>query len=177
MTGDAALGGYFTAAMDLYFTSVTLHVLAALLWLGGMFFLAVVGAPVLRDVEPSLRADLFRRLGTRFRTVSWWAIGVLLLTGVANLYLRGVLRWVFLGSRDFWTGRYGQVLAVKLACVVIMLVLSVLHDFVWGPAASRVEAGSPKAIKLRRLSSWVARINILLGLILVLAAVRLARGG
>lgn len=47
----------------LYFLCVTLHVLAAFLWLGGIFFLAAVGAPVLRMVEPpSLRAELFHRL-------------------------------------------------------------------------------------------------------------------
>src|SRR5690554_4486628 len=50
--------------MSLYHLNVTLHVLAALLWLGGMFFLAVVGAPVLRKVEPAaLRARLFQELG------------------------------------------------------------------------------------------------------------------
>ena len=36
----------------LYWLSVTVHVLAAMLWLGGTFFLAAVGAPVLRKVEP-----------------------------------------------------------------------------------------------------------------------------
>ena len=36
----------------LYYASVSVHVLAAMLWLGGMFSLAVVGAPVLRRVEP-----------------------------------------------------------------------------------------------------------------------------
>jgi uncharacterized membrane protein len=50
--------------VSFYFVNVTVHVFAALLWLGGMFFLAVVGAPVLRSVEPpELRAQLFRRLG------------------------------------------------------------------------------------------------------------------
>ena len=38
--------------MSLHHLSVPLHVLAALLWLGGMFFLAALGAPVLRRVEP-----------------------------------------------------------------------------------------------------------------------------
>jgi len=38
--------------MSLYHLNVTLHVLAGMLWLGGMFFLGVVGAPVLRRIEP-----------------------------------------------------------------------------------------------------------------------------
>ena len=37
----------------LYYINVTIHVLAAMLWLGGMFFLGAVGAPVLRAIEPT----------------------------------------------------------------------------------------------------------------------------
>lgn len=52
-----------------------------MLWLGGMFFLGVVGAPVLRSVQPdSPRAELLRRLGERFRSVGWVAIAILLVT-------------------------------------------------------------------------------------------------
>ena len=51
-----------------YWISVTVHVLAALFWLGGMLFLGLVGAPVLRAVEPpALRQRLFHDLGMRFR--------------------------------------------------------------------------------------------------------------
>jgi hypothetical protein len=42
-----------TVGSLLYYATVTAHLLAALLWLGGMFFLAIVGAPVLRSVEPA----------------------------------------------------------------------------------------------------------------------------
>jgi uncharacterized membrane protein len=36
--------------MTLYDMNVTVHVLAAFLWLGGMLFLAVVGALILREI-------------------------------------------------------------------------------------------------------------------------------
>ena len=66
----------------LYLANVTVHVLAALVWLGGMFFVAVVGAPVLRRVEsPALRSELFRELGERFRAVGWACIALLVATG------------------------------------------------------------------------------------------------
>lgn len=109
----------------LYHLNVTLHVLAALLWLGGMFFLAVVGAPVLRALEPpSLRAEVFRRLGERFRTVGWIAIGVLIATGIGNLWFRGLLSWERLGDGAFWSGRYGTALAWKLALVWVAVRLA-----------------------------------------------------
>lgn len=161
----------------MYHASVTLHLLAALLWLGGLFFLAVVGAPVLRAVEPpALRAELFRRLGLRFRAVAWVAIAILLGTGVANLGFRGLLASDRMGTLAFWTTSYGQLLGVKLVCVVAMLVLSAVHDFALGPAASREPRGTPRGAALRRWTTWVARINVGLGVLLVAAAVRVARG-
>jgi putative copper resistance protein D len=161
-----------------YYTLVTLHVLAALVWLGGMFFLGLVGAPVLRSVEPPrLRQELFNRLGRRFRTVGWMAIAVLVTTGTAMLHLRGLLHWSgVLGNAEFWRTGTGTALGVKLATVVFMLTVSFVHDFVHGPAASRAAPGSPAAVAMRRRASYMARVNALVGLVLLLAAVRLARG-
>ncbi|MBI4545009.1 MAG: DUF4149 domain-containing protein [Gemmatimonadetes bacterium] len=164
--------------MSLYYLNVTVHLLAALLWLGGMFFLALVGAPVLRAVEPAtLRTELFQRLGRRFRTVGWIAVAVLLLTGAASLYFRGLLDAEGLGSPAFWRTRYGAALAWKLGIVVAMLLLQALHDFLYGPAAARAAPGSPAGLRLRRTAAWLGRVNVVLGVGLVVAAARLARGG
>jgi uncharacterized membrane protein len=161
-----------------YFLSVLVHVLAALLWLGGTFFLAAVGAPVLRRVEPAqLRAELFYQLGVQFRRVGWIAIIVLVITGFVNLHYRGLLHAAVLGNPSFWTSRYGHALAWKLATVLVIVALSAVHDFVIGPRASRYPAASPQALRFRRLASWMARIGALVGVVLVGAAVRLARGG
>ena len=160
-----------------YYVNVTVHVLAALLWLGGMFFLGVVAAPVLRAVNPpALRQELFQRLGLRFRTIGWWAIGVLLLTGVINLHFRGWLDWTgALASGSFWRSGTGQALMAKLTAVAVMLVVSAVHDFVVGPLAGRETASSPRALQLRRRAALLARVNALLGVVVVVAAVRLAR--
>ena len=162
----------------LYYVSVTLHLLAALLWLGGTFFLAAVGAPVLRKVEPpELRAELFRKIGVQFRLVGWVSIVLLVITGVANLYYRGLLRGSVLGDPLFWSSRYGQALAWKLGSVFVILVLGAIHDFVIGPRASRYPARSPEALRYRRAAAWMARVGALVGIVLVIAAARLARGG
>lgn len=163
----------------MYLTAVTLHVLAALFWLGGMFFLGVVGAPALRKVEPpELRQQLFHALGLRFRNAGWVAIVVLVTTGIIVLHERGLLRWEgVLGSAAFWGTPLGRALAVKLTAVTVMIVVSAVHDFVLGPAAGRVQAGTPAALAMRRKAAMLARVNALFGLVVVLAAVRLARGG
>jgi copper resistance protein D len=109
--------------------------------------------------------------------VGWTLIVILLATGTLNLFFVGLLDTAVLGSDAFWTSPYGRALLWKLTAVAAMLGLSASHDFVLGPAASRREAGSPEAERARRWASWLARLTALAGLAVVLAAVRLARGG
>ncbi|HET7274839.1 MAG TPA: DUF4149 domain-containing protein [Longimicrobiaceae bacterium] len=164
--------------IELYYLNVTIHILAALLWIGGMFFLAAVGAPVLRTVQPpTLRVELFRLLGARFRRVGWIAITILLITGVLNLYFLGILRDGLLIDPAFWASRFGQTLAWKLTAVAAMLIVSGLHDFVFGPRSAALEPGSPESVAARRRAVVLARLNAALGVIVVIVAVRLARGG
>ena len=162
-----------------YYASVTLHILAALLWLGGMFFLAVAGAPVLRTVEPpELRQRLFTTIGERFRLIGWIAIAILVITGAINLAYRGWLRWDdVLASRDFWRTTTGISLGIKLGAVAVMIVISAVHDFIHGPAAGRAVPGSAEATALRRRAATYARWNAMLGIVVVVAAVLLVRPG
>ena len=104
------------------------------------------------------------------------AIAVLVLTGLLNLHYRGLLGAALLEG-PFWASGYGHALAWKLWSVAAMIVVSALHDFVWGPAAGRARPGSPEAVSLRVRAAWLARVNALLGVVVVIAAVRLARGG
>lgn len=162
----------------LYLANVTVHILAAMFWLGGMFFLGLVGAPALRAIEPAaVRQRIFHQLGVRFRGAGWWAIGILLVTGTLNLYFKGWLRAEILGSSTFWMSPVGHALALKLLGVTAMVVVSSIHDFVLGPSAGRATPGSPLAISLRTHAAHLARLNAILGVVVVVAAVMLARGG
>ncbi len=162
----------------LYTLNVTVHVLAAMLWLGGMLFLAAVGAPVIRRLpSDELRARLFRQIGERFRMVGWICIGVLLVTGTLNLQFRGLLGSGALLDGAFWGTGFGRALAGKLGAVAAMIALSAVHDFVHGPRATRLEPGSPEALRFRRRAVVLGRLNALLGIAAVWAAVVLARGG
>lgn len=162
-----------------YYVSVTIHILAAMLWLGGMFFLGIVGAPALRSVEPpALGQKLFDGLGRRFRTVGWITVGVAVVTGVINMHYRGWLHWDgVLNSAAFWRTATGTALSAKLGFVVLMLAVEAYHDFVVGPAAGRVQPGSDESMRLRRRASWLARVAALFGLGIVVTAVFLPRGG
>jgi uncharacterized membrane protein len=128
-----------------------LHLLAAITWIGGMVFIALVLVPVTRALaDPALRTRLVQDTGRRFRTVGWIALGALVATGLVHLWLRPYL---LSAPRFHW----------KLGLVVLALALSVLHDFVLGPRAGR--PGADPA--LRRRASWVARVNLLVVLAVV----------
>lgn len=136
-----------------------LHVLAAITWIGGMLFLALVLVPVTRRLEDhALRTRLTQAVGMRFRAVGWIALGVLVATGLANLWLYPSL---LTAARFQW----------KLGLVALTLVLSVVHDFVLGPRAGA--PGAAPSIRLR--ASWLARINVAVVLVIVLLGLSLLR--
>ncbi|MDR7447343.1 MAG: DUF4149 domain-containing protein, partial [Armatimonadota bacterium] len=116
----------------MYHLSVFLHVLSAVVWVGGMLFLALVAVPVLRGLPDRPRADLVARMGERFRPVAWTCIVVLLVTGILNLAYRGV-SWESVATGRLWQSPFGHVLAWKLVLVAAMVVLSAWHDFLLGP--------------------------------------------
>lgn len=164
----------------IYLVSVWLHICAAAVWIGGMVFFVIVLVPLLR--QPELRGrsgSILHWIGIRFRTVGWVSFGVLIATGIFNLYVRGV-RFDDLFSKSFWSSDFGSVLAVKLVLVAAILILSALHDFVIGPRATRLLRecpGSVHATRLRGTARWIGRANLLLALAVVALAVALVRGG
>ena len=133
--------------------------LAAITWIGGMLFIALVLVPAARRLEDqALRARLVQTTGLRFRTVGWVAIGVLVVTGLLNLWMHPVL---LSSTRFHW----------KLGLVVLALILSAFHDFVLGPRAGA--RGADPSARVR--ASWIARINVLVVLVIVALGLSLFR--
>jgi hypothetical protein len=107
------------------------------------------------------------------RAAGWIAIALLIATGLGNLSSRW-LQGRCAGPPPLDTSA-GRVLG-PAAAVTTMVVVSAVHDFALGPAASRAETGSDTAVALRRRAALLARVNALVGIVVVIAAVRLARG-
>ena len=162
-----------------YLLLVWLHLVAAMVWIGGTLFIVLVLVPMLRRPEwQGQAAQLVQTIGHRFRQVSWSVLLVLLATGVSNLFLRG-FSLSTLGEATFWTSAFGRILAWKLALVGLILGLSMAHDLWVGPratAAWRVDPSARETVRLRRAASWMGRVNLLLGLVVVLLGVMLVRG-
>lgn len=160
-----------------YHATVFLHVLSAIVWLGGMIAFALL-APILRGVgDEGARQGLFQRLGERFRIVGWLCLSTLMVTGLVQMYARGWWGAGVLGSARFWGTPVGAALAWKLVVAASMLGVQAVHDFWMGPRAGRVRPGTTEARALRRRAAILARVNAVLAPVLVWFAVALARGG
>ncbi|MFQ6026869.1 MAG: CopD family protein [Dehalococcoidia bacterium] len=165
-----------------YQIAVLLHLLAVITWIGGSLFLVMVLVPLTRHGfdPPSLGAQVLGQGARKFRTIAWASMSVLIVTGL-------FIAWQHwgIGPKEFFsgTGWFFRVLQVKVGLFLVILLLSLFHDFVLGPRVSdqleRVrEAGPPPPSlqKSRRLLVSIARINLLLILLLVALAVTLTRG-
>ncbi|MDH5804819.1 MAG: CopD family protein [Gemmatimonadota bacterium] len=162
--------------MTLYYINVTIHILAAFVWVGGMLFLGVVAAPAMKGLDPKVRGEVFTKIGLAFRPVGWTAIAILLTTGVLNLHFGNILSWQLLGSMQFWTSNYGISLTLKIASVITIVVGSLIHDFSLGPHFANLDPNSDEATVLRNRTKVVGRINGVLAIVIILTAIRLARG-
>ncbi len=62
------------------------HTLAAVLWVGGMFFALMVLRPSTLALEPAIRLKLWHGVFSRFFPWVWLFIAVLLISGFAMLF-------------------------------------------------------------------------------------------
>ena len=156
-----------------WFAVTTLHILAAITWIGGMIFLSLVLAPLVRSrkAAPEFMA-LFRSAALQFRILVWAAIGVLLTTGPILLSQRGI--------DMMQPASWPRIVTMKLTLVALLLLLTFLHDLLLGPKVSRVgtiaESQRTTGEKIIfKTARWLPRFSLLVALTVMVAAAVLAR--
>jgi uncharacterized membrane protein len=161
-----------------FVVSMWLHLLAAIVWIGGLAFISMVLVPTLR--APGLRAQavlLLRTAGKKFQRVAYASLVVLVVTGKINLLLKA--GGSIAGVMALLPTSYGHLLVAKVLLVAAIVALSLYHDFKVGPAAARAMEADPagaEAQTLRRRASWLGRANMLLSLVVMTLALLLVRG-
>lgn len=137
-----------------------LHVAAVIVALGGSLFSTFALAPILVDeLEPPERIRVARRVIRRLGAIVMSALAVLVLTGIGNV---------------LFAGGVSQLLAVKLALVVIVIALA-LHQYanlgrrIWTASAA---GPSPEVAELQ---ARFRRVGLTVGM-LVFAIVYLSLG-
>ena len=159
-----------------------IHVIAAVVWIGGNLILAMVIVPHFRqNLPPVQRIQILTLIGKRFEPIVWGCVLILIFTGLANIF-----NSVDLFSADtsqlvntFWTA-----LGIKLLLFIILLVLTGLHSFIYGPKLSKaIEDLDPETEELpanvnsiRKKMAIVSSAMGVVSLLIILAAVALRMG-
>lgn len=120
--------------MTLFRVCVILHVLAAALWLGHMFFWSLFSGPGLKKIPPPETGSELRRLSLRHGGLGWPALIVLMVTGVYMAAFREVT-FGDLVSRAFLTERAGWAFDAKLALVGVMIGYQIVFGHRTAPRA------------------------------------------
>jgi copper transport protein len=114
------------------------HILAAGAWLGALALLLLAGLPAALRLDEEEKVEgrgPSERLAHSFHGAAQESVAILVISAALNAWLR-------LGAwSDLWTTRYGAVLLVKIALVVVVLLFGLYH---WRTVISRPWTGSTR---------------------------------
>ena len=156
-----------------------LHIIAAVIWIGGNLVMAMVIVPYFKQsLSPMERIKILTQIGRGFEPIVWGCVLVLIFSGLFNIFTSGVL-----SSPDL-IGSFMRTLGIKLLLVIILIILTGIHAFIMGPRlAHTVEALEPNTEELpehvEKMRSQMAVVSSLIGvfsLLVLLAAVALRMG-
>ena len=132
--------------------AVMVHVLSAVVWVGGMFFALLVLRPASGPLEPPVRLALWRRVFGGFFPWVFAAIVLLLVSGFT----------LFLGG--YAAGPYVHVMMA--IGIVMMLIFFHLYFAPWKRFQAALDAGdSPAAAAQLNQIRVLVMVNLVLGLI------------
>jgi len=150
----------------LYHISVWLHIIGVSFWIGGMLFLPMVLLPEIKG-HPD-RRNLLMQTGLRFRFFGYIILTLVLLTGISNMWLRGVdVSWKFLVI-----SRYGKLVLTKLVLFLVIITVSLIHDV----QARKRLATDEERRKFKIIALWSGRILLIISLAMAYIGVVLSRG-
>ncbi len=138
---------------------VTLHVLAAVIWVGGMFFAYMVLRQSAGPLEPAVRLALWHRVFRRFFPWVWASIVLLLVSGYAMIFL-------YLGG---FAGAGLHVHLMQGTGILMMLLFLHLFFVPWRRFRHAFERETfPEAAKALDQIRRIVAINLVLGLVTVM---------
>ena len=167
--------------MDIFSLFVLwIHVIAAVVWVGGNLILAMVIVPHFRQSLPPVeRIKLLMQIGKRFEPVVWGCIGVLFFTGIVNIFFS-----VDITSPSPISDAFMRTLLIKIGLFFVLIILTVLHSMIFAPRLAAaiedldptLEELPPEIKPLRSQMSVVSSLMGVVSLLILLAAVALRMG-
>ena len=167
--------------MDIFSLFVLwIHVIAAVVWVGGNLILAMVIVPHFRQSLPPVeRIKLLTQIGKRFEPVVWGCIGVLFFTGIVNIFSA-----VDITSPTALSGAFMRTLLIKIVLFFVLVLLTALHSMIFAPRLAAaveeldptLEELPPEVKPLRTQMSVISSLMGVVSLLILLAAVALRMG-
>jgi uncharacterized membrane protein len=137
---------------------LALHILAAVIWVGGMFFAYMVLRPSAGPLDPAQRLPLWHRVFGRFFPWVWASVAALLVSGYAMVP---------------WLGGFGavgiHVHVMQATGIVMMMAFFHLYFAPWKRFRRAIAENSlPEAARNLEQIRMIVAINLALGLITVI---------
>jgi uncharacterized membrane protein len=132
------------------------HILGAVVWVGGMFFAYVVLRPASAEMEGPVRLTLWRRVFARFLPWVWASVVALLASGY----------WMLFTGLGGFAGAGLHVHIMNLTGLVMMALFLHLYFAPWKRLQRALDAGNTEAAakQIGQIRTIVA-VNLVLGLI------------
>jgi uncharacterized membrane protein len=136
---------------------LAIHILAAVVWVGGMFFAYMALRPAAGALDPPVRLPLWRRVFERFFLWVWASVAGLLVSGYGMIALLGGFGAVGI-----------HVHIMQAIGIVMMLLFAHLFFAPWQRLRRAVDAADwPTGARNLNAIRLVVAINLVLGLIVV----------
>ena len=140
---------------------VTIHLLSAVVWVGGMFFALIVLRPAVGPMDPAVRLALWRRVFARFFPAVGIAVLALLATGHAMILVE-LGGFAAIGLSVHLMEGTGVLMAVLFA----VLLLGPYRTFLKALDAGTLPAAGRAIERIR----WIITVNLALGVLTLVIA-------
>jgi uncharacterized membrane protein len=143
--------------MTFYAGLKALHLLCAVLWVGGMFFAYAVLRPSMAAIEPPQRMLLHTRVFKQFFLVIWHAMPLIIISGLVMLGLSGGM------ANEPWQVHAMLALGLVMAAVFLTIFFGPYRQFRRTTDRNRMASSLDSIRKL-------IGVNLILGLLTVVIA-------
>lgn len=138
------------------------HLMSAVIWIGGLAFLVMSVTPALRKVVPKeYLSPVLDAISTRYRKIVGVLMAVILMTGGINLHFISQMMLSQTGSGISNSPKYLTILFIKLT-LVLGIVTLFLYTFIFKsePATEDTEE-ELEAVPFQRVAFWMGILIIL----------------
>jgi len=132
LAGHARTASHETLAV----VSITVHLAAVAVWVGGLAAILLAAVPTWLGVPSDERRGLVLGVVRRFSPVALVAVAAIAVTGVVNT-LAG-----FSAFSDLWRDQYGRLVSIKVVLLLVAVVLAARHRFLTQPRLADADAAA-----------------------------------